>query len=640
MTNVEEIKSRLNIIEIMQERLKLRRTGGANYMASCPFHADKTPSLSISADKGVWHCFSCSRGGDIFTFLMEADGLEFRDALEVLARRAGVEVKKENPAEKSRRGRLLEIHRQAAKYFQAALAKTKGGVKAQEYLTKRGMTAQSLADFQIGFAPFAWEGLSKALVKRGFSEYDLVDSGLCLRSQKVGQGGRIYDRFRSRIMFPITDQHGDIIAFSGRIFEAGMPAADRARAAETGKYINSPNTAIYEKRRVLFGFDKARAAIREQRRVILLEGNIDVVLSHQTGVLEAVATCGTALGPEHLQQLTHLTEEIVLCFDADAAGSKATRRAASLILQSAFEVSAVVLPAGQDPADVITANSAAWPKLVQDKQELMAYFFEQGQALYDLASARGKRDFAAYIFEPLIWANVATRDHWLQQIAQKTFATLDGTYAEFQKFQTAKAKETKFESVSVEKTESGPIKRSFLLECEENLLALALKYPKVARPFLAALEPDVFTTAERQRLWQGLKSGAKGAVEDQRTWDKLALRGEHYFGNPNDVFSELATAANFVHNERTKRRLSDLNDRIGRAEASGDISALPTLYTEHAQISRNIFLTPPYDGQKEDPDQENKKSGNQAKKEGFKKRLRPPIRAKATRSIPKKPSPK
>ena len=598
-TTVDEIKAKLSIVEVMQERLKLRRTSGASYMGACPFHTDKTPSLSVSADKGVWHCFSCQRGGDLFTFVMEMEGLEFRDVLELLAKRAGVELKYERPEERSLRSRLLGIHDQAVRYYTAALQKSAGGQKALEYLKRRGVSNETLEQFKIGYAPFSWEGLAKALHKRDFSESDLVAAGLAIRSQVPGRGSRVYDRFRARIMFGISNAHGDVIGFSGRIFEPGLPPKEKARAMEAGKYINSPNTAIYEKKRVLYGFDLAKPHIRAAGNVIILEGNMDVALSHQAGVRHAVATCGTALGEEHLQQLKNLTDELVFCFDADAAGSNATRRALGLALAQNFGVAAILLPPDTDPADIVTQNPADWVARAAAKQDIMEFFLIQAKQLFKTNDPQGKSKFSEYVFEPLVWVqNQITRDHWLQRIARELGAGLNSVNAEFERFSKQRLKDSAYTGAAREAAAQRA--RSFQLESEENILALLLARPELIKPYMSQITADHFTDSGRARLWQAaqgiIKSGDFKKIDwlqklpdEAKLVNILLLRAQHFFADDKAAVQELATGVAFVHNELHKRRRRTLEVSLVSAQAMGDAAGQGRLTQEYNELLRTLL---------------------------------------------------
>ena len=361
-STVEQIKARLTIVDVVGSYLTLER-GGANYRARCPFHTEKTPSFFVSPTRETYHCFGCNRGGDIFTFVEEIEGLDFLGALKVLALRAGVPLEPINRATANAKERLQAVMEAAVSYYAKVLTNRPD---AQAYLVERGLTPQTIADFRLGFAPANWRDLTDYLLARKFTEADLNQSGLVARSNR---GGRLFDRFRSRIMFPIADGAGRPIAFSGRLFGAET-------ASTEAKYINSPDTLLYDKSRALYLFDRAKLAIRRAGRCVLVEGQFDAVLSHQAGVVETVAVSGTALSGAHLDLIHRLTDQLVMAFDGDEAGVKASSRAINLALERGFEVRVVILPTNRDPADIIRESSESWGKMLKETVHVIDFLIE------------------------------------------------------------------------------------------------------------------------------------------------------------------------------------------------------------------------------------------------------------------------
>lgn len=361
-STVEQVKARLNIVDVVSSYLTLEKAG-ANYRARCPFHTEKTPSFYVSPTREAYYCFGCNRGGDIFTFVEEIEGLDFLGALKVLALRAGVPLEPVNRKTAGAKERLYAVVEAAANYFNANLMKTP---KALAYLAARGLDAGTVIAFRLGLAPAGWRELTDHLLLSGFTEPDLGHSGLVARSNR---GDQIFDRFRNRIMFPIADAAGRMIAFSGRLFEA------EAKLSEA-KYINSPDTLLYDKSRVLYLFDRAKLAMRRADRCILVEGQFDAVLSHQAGITETVAVSGTALSGDHLDLIRRLTKKIIMAFDADAAGVKASNRAITMALERGFEVRVAVLPDDRDPADVIRESKAIWEKALTQTLHVIDFLIE------------------------------------------------------------------------------------------------------------------------------------------------------------------------------------------------------------------------------------------------------------------------
>ncbi|MFH1170269.1 MAG: DNA primase [Candidatus Vogelbacteria bacterium] len=361
-STVEQIKARLTIIDVVGSYLTLEKAG-ANYRARCPFHTEKTPSFFVSPARETYHCFGCNRGGDIFTFVEEIEGLDFLGALKVLALRAGVPLEPVNHETANAKERLHAVVEAAVTYYTKVLTNRSD---AQAYLVERGLTPETIASFRLGFAPAGWRELTDYLLGRGFTELDLNQSGLVARSNR---GGRLFDRFRNRIMFPITDGAGRPIAFSGRLFGAEAVSAE-------AKYINSPDTLLYDKSRALYLFDRAKLAIRRAGRCVLVEGQFDAVLSHQAGIVETIAVSGTALSGAHLDLIHRLTNQLIMAFDGDEAGIKASDRAITLALERGFEVRVVVLPAGRDPAEIIQESSEGWKKMLNETVHVIDFLIE------------------------------------------------------------------------------------------------------------------------------------------------------------------------------------------------------------------------------------------------------------------------
>src|SRR3989338_1160057 len=295
-TSVEQIKEKLDIAELVGSYVKLQKAG-VNFKALCPFHTEKTPSFYVTPSRQIWHCFGCSAGGDIFRFVMNIEGVEFPEALRILAEKAGVVLERQDPKLRSERTRLLDLLEAAASYYEKNLLERSD---VGSYLKERGMTGETAKSFRLGYSFNSWDGVVNHLKQKGFKPEEIERAGLAIKSEK--ETGH-YDRFRSRIMFPLFDGAGRIVGFSGRIFEKDLSAENKE--AEPAKYINTPQTALYDKSCLLYGFDKAKTEIRKKNSAIVLEGQMDLIMSHQSGVLNAVAVSGTALTPRHFINLKH-----------------------------------------------------------------------------------------------------------------------------------------------------------------------------------------------------------------------------------------------------------------------------------------------------------------------------------------------
>ncbi|MEI6280721.1 MAG: DNA primase [bacterium] len=373
---VQKIKEKLSIEEVVSSYIKFEKAG-TNLKARCPFHNEKTPSFFISPDRGTYYCFGCGASGDIFSFVQEFEGLDFKGSLRLLADRAGVPLEsysKEDQKNKSEKERIYEAMEESTKYFSDNLTKN---TEALNYLKTRGLNEKSINDFRIGFANLDWRLLYSYLKAKGFTDIEIERAGLAKRSEK-GEKNIMYDRFRGRIMFPISDSSGRIVAFSGRIF------VDDGKSA---KYLNSPETPIFSKNAVLYGIDKAKDGIRKNNFSILVEGQMDLILSHQAGYKNTVATSGTALSDSTISKenvvsnlglVRRLSPNIVLAFDADKAGANATIRAGKIALSLSMDVKVVDMPDGVDPADLISKTSPdAWREAIKNSRHIIEFLLNK-----------------------------------------------------------------------------------------------------------------------------------------------------------------------------------------------------------------------------------------------------------------------
>ena len=387
---IEEIKSKLDIVEVVGSYLKLQKTG-ANYRALCPFHSEKKPSFFVSPARQIWRCFGCGAGGDVFKFIMQIEGVEFGDALRILARRAGVELKPYRPELKTQRQRLYEISELACRFFEKQLEGSSAGKKAKDYLLKRGLQEKSIKKWRLGYSPDKWRALSDFLVGKGYQREEIVRAGLAIESEKSSTP---YDRFRGRIIFPIFDLNSQVIGFGGRVFK-------KTQSEELAKYINTPNTLIYDKSRVLYGLNFAKVAIREKDACILTEGYIDVILAHQAGYENSIATSGTALTFQQLKILKRYTSNLLTAFDMDVAGDLATKRGIDLAQEQDFEVRVIRMPKDTDPADIITKNVEKWKDLVAKAKEIIGFYFESAIDKFDKTTSQGKKQIQKFFCQKL-----------------------------------------------------------------------------------------------------------------------------------------------------------------------------------------------------------------------------------------------
>lgn len=342
---IEEIRSRCNVVEVIGSYLPQLRRRGATFKCNCPFHQEKTPSFTVNETRQIFHCFGCGAGGDVFRFVMDYEKVDFVTAVKMLAERTGVELVFEGGTSDrgSDKDTLYRLHREAAAFYHRLLMEGQEGAEARRYLEERNLPAELLKAFQVGFSPNEWDGLLKRAVAKGYTPEQLEAAGLAVPSDRSGRRSW-YDRFRNRIMFPICDAMGRVIGFSGRIMN---------QAEKGAKYVNSPETLLFRKNQVLFAFDKARKAIVDARQAIIVEGQIDAMRCHQAGLINVVASQGTALTENHARLIRRYADEVVLVLDADAAGIKAALASSEIFIAAELSVRVVTLPEKEDPDSLI-----------------------------------------------------------------------------------------------------------------------------------------------------------------------------------------------------------------------------------------------------------------------------------------------
>ena len=386
---LDELVSRSDIVDVVSSYVTLTRKGG-NYFGLCPFHNEKTPSFSVSPDKQIYHCFGCKHGGGVISFIMEIENLSFPDAVRFLAKRANMEVPDDGADQEAsrRRQRILELNREAARWFYQTLS-TPSGAAVAAYLDKRQITRKTAVSFGLGAAPDSWDSLLTAMIRKGYSKEELLAAGLVVQNKQ----GRLYDKFRNRLMFPVIDVRGDVVAFGGRVLDKSEP-----------KYMNTQETVVYSKRRNLYGINLAKKTKRPN--IILCEGNIDVITLHQAGFDNAVASMGTALTTEQTRILSRYTKELVLCYDNDGAGKAATEKAIALLENSEFTVRVIQLPrrlqdgeyVKQDVDDFIKLHgSAAFEAILSGSENQMDFRMDALAAKYDLKDDEQRIAYAAEV---------------------------------------------------------------------------------------------------------------------------------------------------------------------------------------------------------------------------------------------------
>ena len=407
MDTTEEIKSRLDIVDLVADYLTLKTAGSGAFKACCPFHQEKTPSFYVSRNRQSWHCFGCDQGGDHFTFVEKMEGMEFREALEFLAQKTGVELPKFDGEKMTRKKRLVEVNDLATKYFRSALANLPQAEQARAYLDRRGVDGLTRDLFKLGYAPDSWSALVDALAKKGVTSDEMLEAGLVGRSDRGG----VYDRFRDRLMFPIADVHGNIVGFTGRILH------DEKKEA---KYMNTPETALYRKSAVLYGLEKAKGEIRQQDLAVIVEGNMDVLSSHQFGVSNVVASSGTALTVEQLGLLRRFSNNLAIAFDQDAAGTAATVRGLDLARAQDFSIKIITLPpeGGKDPDEAVHKDPQIWKDAIKNAVGIMEWIYRQAFKNRRTDLPEDKKEIAKDVLPEIRRiADPIERDHWIKKLS-------------------------------------------------------------------------------------------------------------------------------------------------------------------------------------------------------------------------------
>ncbi len=483
-SQIEEVKNKLNILDVVGGYMKLTKTG-INYRGICPFHAEKTPSFFVSPSRQTWHCFGCGAGFSIFDFVMKIEGVEFGDALKILARKAGVELKRENPQLRTERQRLYEICELATRFFEKQLFAGEVGKSAKDYLLKRGITEDSIKKWRVGYSPDIWQGLTEFLIGKGYQREEIIKAGLAI--EKEGAKGNSYDRFRGRIIFPVFDLNSQVVGFGGRVFSARGGSAFGGKQAEqnTAKYINTPQTMLYDKSATLYGLNNAKLSVRKQNQCVVTEGYTDVIMCHQAGFENTVAASGTALTERHLNILKRYSENLVLAFDADPAGDSATKRGISMAQEMGFNIKIVesygLKGEKSDPADIILKDPKIWQESVEKSRSIMDYYFAFALDNFNKTLPEGKKEISKIIL-PAIKSikNKIEQSHWIQKLAEAISTKEDAILEELAKLSASKnyAIGAEKNDRQVEKENLGTEGRRQLIE--EKIISLILKNPNNA----------------------------------------------------------------------------------------------------------------------------------------------------------------
>lgn len=557
----DELVARCDIVDVVSDYVTLTPKGGS-YWGLCPFHGEKTPSFHVLPDRQLYHCFGCGKGGGVISFIMDVENLPFPDAVRLLAKRAGMEVPEENLDEGSRRkrGRLLELNKEAARFFHSQLHSPQGA-EGLAYLQKRGLTRGVMTRFGLGFAPDSWDSLLLAMTQKGFSKGDLLAVGLVVSNKKGG----FYDRFRNRVMFPIIDLRGDVIGFGGRVLGDGTP-----------KYLNSPDSPVFNKSRNLFALNLAKNT--KQGHLILTEGYMDTISLHQAGFDCAVASLGTSLTGDHAKLLSRFAKEVILCYDGDTAGIRAADRAIPMLERTGLKVRVLRVTGAKDPDEYIkTYGREAFARLLDQSQNYVDYNLRQLQEQYNLEEPMQRTEFARAGAELLSQLDSPVeREVYAGQLAQTSGVGKQAILQEIkrcrgQRLWQAKRKQARRTLTPVNQVQ--PKNRQLRYEnprsarAEEGVLRLLMLDSSLEKG-VAGLTPEQFSSPVLGKIYGALlahlaqrRTLQLGALEGELEGAEIALLAD-LLGRPASLENGAAALADCraVIEDEARKRDSDEND--------------------------------------------------------------------------------
>jgi DNA primase len=583
----QEVKDRLDIVEVISGYVRLHRQG-QEFVGLCPFHSEKSPSFTVSREKQLWYCFGCSEGGDLFDFIMKAEAVDFPQALKMLADRAGVELEEHRGGGRQRAQEKLrskEANQLAAQYFHHILLNHRAGARGLRYLEKRGVEPETIETFQVGFAPVSAsnDNLLRFLRKKGVSDEEAVRAGLALG----GDGRRTIDRFRGRLMIPISDESGTIIGFGGRAMDSTPP-----------KYLNSPDTSIYQKGRTIFGLSRARKAIAKQERALLVEGYFDVMMAHQNGVEIAVATSGTAFTEDQVRMLRKIAQEVLVCLDSDDAGRAATMRVIEMISKAHMRALVVELPNAKDPGEFFQKTPQLWGDAEGLALPGWEWWINIALGAHNLATPSGRMMAAQSIVTVLSRIpEEATLDIFCQYTAERLQVDPARLLADIQTYRRTGVRPKDVDTVKVAPL-AAPLPPSGGNPEEDRLLALLLANPE-AGAILAELSQDEPVGSEGLRrlvaVVREMGVGGEGGTlerhlerfdEPERSrLVRLSLTSTPVI-DPAELRAALADCVNRIRVNDYEAAMAALEERLRASGVGDDGGARNGLLDEHRQLAQ------------------------------------------------------
>jgi DNA primase len=586
---IEEIKNRLDIVEVIQEYIKLTKSG-ANWRALCPFHHEKTPSFMVSQEKQIWHCFGCDEGGDAFSFVMKMEGIEFPEALKIMAKKANVVLKTQNPELANKKTKLLDICQLAAIYFHKALLDSREGGIARQYLQERQFSEEIIEEFQLGYAPDSWDALSIFLKKKDYLEEEIFQAGLSVKREgKIGY----YDRFRGRLIFPIVDHHDHVVGFGGRTLKQDEE--------EGAKYINSPQSLVYNKSYILYGLYKAKQAIKKADLVILVEGYTDCLASYQAGVKNVVATSGTALTLDQVKLLKRYTSNMAIAFDADLAGQSAAQRGIDIALAEEMNIKVITIPIGKDPDECIKKNKQAWLDAVAQAKSIIDYYFDKTLDQADLSKIEDKKKVVRTLL-PVIakLSDPLEHIHYCQQLAE-----ILNVEERVLRDKLAQILDKKSPG-SAKRDEVLPTEREKEKILSEQLIGLILKYPQHLSYVINELKPEYLSGEDLQKLYKYLivYYTKKQQIELSPLLKELAcenqelasyinillllVEGKFVDFDADQAQQEILNSLNILKKKFVSHQLKIIEQEIKRAEQNNDEAKISELSEQFSKFTQTL----------------------------------------------------
>jgi len=577
MDQVEEVKSKINIVDVVRERVALKKAG-RNHKGVCPFHDEKTPSFMVNEELQIYKCFGCGKAGDVIAFVEETEGVDFKEALKILADRAGVKLQFKSNPKQTEAEKMLLAHELSKKFYQFILNKHKLGKVGREYLKKRGIGEKLINKFELGIAPEGWDYLYKYLVgKKGFEAEMLNRAGLLMK----GRGGRYYDRFRGRVIFPLHDYRGRVIALAGRV----LPEVSTDK--EAPKYINSPETLIYHKSEVLYGLHISKEAIRKKNRVVVVEGELDMISSFAAGVGETVAIKGSALTEQQVERLSRLTKNFILALDADVAGDEATKRGIEMAERAGVGTRVARIKGGKDPDEVARSSAATWKKMVNKAVDVYEFYIESAVERNGVETVEGKRRVAEEVL-PILGriSNRVVQAHYVKKMAELLDIGEENVWEEMRR-------KTKGVLVGKSEQETGvkkEVRKSRREQLEEEILRLLLEIDEIDESMKQRLGKMVYESVAGEVINRRLKKRGEVVEFIKKLPAELKVMAEQMYMEIDEKDNErgLKLAIDELEKLLIKDKLDKLSVKIKMAEEKNDKEGLKKWQEEFVRETRKL----------------------------------------------------